>query len=246
MTPQESRRIETAVARYLRARTPRQADEVARAIEGPITALAHHYAGPRWPLEDLVQEGQIGALTALESFDPNYNCQFLTYAHVFILGQMRAFMRAQAAMVTEPTWLYKSRQRIERAEATIRQEQGRQATDEELMAQTALPAETLERVRQTQALFHVASLTALEGTAAPEGGVPVEAWEDTIDTRLLLSEALARLPARWCAVLEGHYLEGLTLKEISLRLALSYNYVCQLHDKALRRMRKIYPHDSLE
>ncbi|MFO7311051.1 MAG: RNA polymerase sigma factor WhiG [Bacillota bacterium] len=202
---------------------------------------------PSIDTDDLIGYGIFGLVDAVEKFDPERGVKFETYAIARIRGAMIDGLRAN-------DWVPRSvRQKARQLEQTIAQleaELGRSATDEEICSALGMDgkqyAALLSELRGA-ALVSLEELWGndpdqdnplslgqmLEDAAAEPPGAALEAAE----VERLLGEVIESLPERERLVVTLYYYEGLTLKEIGQVMGVSESRVCQLHTKALMRLR---------
>lgn len=185
--------------------------------------------------DDLISSGFFGLLDAIERFEYSRGNKFETYAGVRIRGAMLDYLRSR-------DWIPVSlRQKIRKYELTVARlegELGRAATDEEIaMAMEMSVSELQVLVSQ----LNVATVVPLEDyirteTARPGAADPSGAFEAK-ELKATLADAIQNLPEKEQQVISLYYFEELTMKEISLIMSLSEARVCQLHTKAVFRLR---------
>ncbi|WP_026449125.1 RNA polymerase sigma factor WhiG [Actinopolyspora mortivallis] len=195
-------------------------------------------------VSDLIQSGVFGLVDAIEKFEPERGLKFETYAMQRIRGAILDDLRAQ-------DWVprsVRSRARdVERALERLEAKLQRSATDAELAAELSLSTEEL---RELFAQLQMTSVVALDdligvgrGTASLAETLPDERAEDPVntlvdrDSRRQLAEAVERLSDRDRIVVTLYYFENLTLAEIGKVLGVTESRVCQLHTRAVLRLR---------
>lgn len=198
-------------------------------------------------MDDLVGYGFFGLVEALERFDPAREIKFETYAASRIRGSMIDALRAN-------DWVPRSvRQKAKELERVIAQLEGAQArppTDAEIAAALGigLPA-YYERLSEVQSIGLASLDEAWQADRDFEGGLPLkEAVVDRTavdpaahaaaeEARRALAAAIDRLTERERLVISLYYYEELTLKEIGQVLSVTESRVCQIHTKAMLRLR---------
>jgi len=113
-------------------------ERLLRSRVGMIRSLAARYREFGLPFEDLVQEGSLGLLEAIEHFDPCRGTDFDSYARFRVRRAMRNALTDQARLIRLPKQIVERRRAIERAEAELTATKGRPATPEGLAAATNL------------------------------------------------------------------------------------------------------------
>ncbi|WP_433869751.1 FliA/WhiG family RNA polymerase sigma factor [Saccharopolyspora sp. CA-218241] len=195
-------------------------------------------------VSDLIQSGIFGLVDAIEKFEPERGLKFETYAMQRIRGAILDDLRAQ-------DWVprsVRSRARdVERALERLEARLQRTATDAELADELEL---TVDDLRELFAQLQMTSVIALDdligggpATASLAETLPDDRAEDPVaalvdrDSRRQLAEAVERLSERDRVVVTLYYFENLTLAEIGKVLGVTESRVCQLHTRAVLRLR---------
>lgn len=213
-----------------------------------VVTFARRFRG--LPLADLIQEGNIGLLRAVDKFDYRRGLRFSTYAAWWIRHSLNRALADQSKMIRYPVHLAGAIQRLRRMQERLLRETGKLATHAELAERAGLPLEQVERamevVAQPVSLDAPLASSDREGTelgdlVADVGGTSadeeVAAHELEGDTRALLAE----LPEREAEVIRMRFGLGghrqRTLEEVGARLSLSRERARQLERDALRKLR---------
>ena len=193
---------------------------------------------------DLIQSGIFGLVDAIEKFEPERGLKFETYAMQRIRGAILDDLRAQ-------DWVPRSvrgrAREVERALERLGAQLRRTPTDAELAEELGL---SLHELRDVYAQLQLTSVVALdELAAAGRGSTPLadiledqEALDPVAllvdqDNRRQLAQAIAHLAERDRVVVTLYYFENLTLAEIGRVLGVTESRVCQLHTRAVLRLR---------
>ncbi|TDV39756.1 FliA/WhiG family RNA polymerase sigma factor [Actinophytocola oryzae] len=193
---------------------------------------------------DLIQSGIFGLVDAIEKFEPERGLKFETYAMQRIRGAILDDLRAQ-------DWVPRSvrgrAREVERALERLGAQLRRTPTDGELADELGL---SLNELRDVYAQLQLTSVVALdELAAAGRGPTPLadiledqEALDPVAllvdqDNRRQLAQAIAHLAERDRVVVTLYYFENLTLAEIGRVLGVTESRVCQLHTRAVLRLR---------
>lgn len=195
-------------------------------------------------VEDLYSCGVLGLMEAVDGFDPSRMVKFVTYAIPRVRGAIIDELRAL-------DWIPRSlRQRVNQLQAAyaeLEQDLGRPVGDSELGARLGLQPEQLQTLLDQASRITLLSLDELvrlgddsqvsRVAPAESGGDNVRAQIQRDEVITLLEAAIEQLPERERLVLVMYYVEELTLKEIGEVLSVTESRVCQLHSKAVLRLR---------
>ena len=195
-------------------------------------------------IADLVQSGVFGLWEAIDRFEPERGLKFETYAMQRIRGAILDELRAQDWV---PRSVRSRAREVERALERLETRLQRSATDAEVAVELGI---TVAELRELYAQLQLTSVIALdELIAVGRGGtsiaetLPDEAMEepgaflDSVESRRLLAEAISQLTDRDRVVVSLYYFENLTLAEIGRVLGVTESRVCQLHTRAVLRLR---------
>ena len=195
--------------------------------------------------EDILSYGTIGLIEALDRFDNSKGVKFETYAISRIRG---AIIDALRALDRLPRSVRQKAKKLDQFNVSFALENGREATDEEV---AEMMGQTLHQYHQTlvDCSWVTVSLDGLldrdtndDGSAPTE--MPADPNEEDFTQRMekkqlveALTGAVKQLPEREWLIVSLYYRDEMTMKEIAQILEISESRVCQLHGRALSRLR---------
>jgi RNA polymerase primary sigma factor len=250
LTPAEEREL---------ARRKDEGDEFARRklIESNlrlVMSITRNYTRADVPLLDLIQEGNLGLMRAVDKFDWTMGFKLSTYATWWIRQAVQRALAEQSRTIRLPVHIADQVRRVQRARRALGQELSRDPTFDEIAAETEL---TPQRVQDLLDL--VQDHVSLETPVGDGESVMSDLIEDTgaigpeAETALRLrstelARALAQLKPRLQRVLILRYgldgTNGRTLEQVGVELGITRERVRQLETRALRELRHVAP--SLE
>jgi len=237
------------------ARRVRQGDFKARQVMIErnlrlVVNIAKHYLNRGIPLLDLVEEGNLGLMHALEKFDPERGFRFSTYATWWIRQNIERAIMNQSRTIRLPVHVVKELNQVLRAQRQA-ESAGKQAPRLEEIAQKL--DRPVEEVREILSLSeHTASLDApldidpnlsIGESLADEQALSPELSIHTAEVEALIREWIGQLSEKQRLVIQYRYglddVEVLTLEDLAAQLGLTRERVRQIQLEALAQLRRI-------
>ena len=196
-------------------------------------------------LGDLVGSGVMGLIKAVETFDPEREVKFETYAAHKIRGAILDELRA---MDWVPRSVRQKGRSLQKAYAHLSSDLGRTPYDDEVAEHMGLTLVEFEDLLSEVAPLTVLSLDEQEGLPGEDGlklseTIPDEQAEDALkgieeeQMRTVLREAIQGLPEKERLVVAMYHFEELNFKEIGRVMGITESRVCQIHSKAMMKLR---------
>lgn len=239
---------EKSLARQIGIGCTESRDQMVRANLRLVVNIARGYTGKGLALQDLIEEGNLGLLRAVEGFDPNMNTRFSTYASYWIKQSIKRALVNTAKTIRIPAYMVELLAKWRRATNKLTDELGRPPTPEEIAKLLGLPKKKLNIIKKAIRVYNSAPQTEQGGDAG---------W--TIDEMLMDGRAktpdlemvenddlkhviilLEKMDKREATVLKMRFgidgEEPKTLKEIGESLGLTRERVRQIESEALAKL----------
>src|SRR5438045_5629015 len=133
---------EKELARRIAAHDHEARDQMVRANLRLVVNIARGYTGKGLALQDLIEEGNLGLLRAVEGFDPTMNTRFSTYASYWIKQSIKRALVNTAKTIRIPAYMVELLAKWRRATARLQEELGRPPTQEDAASRHDLPRNT--------------------------------------------------------------------------------------------------------
>lgn len=201
-----------------------------------VASIAKRYRGLGVPFRDLIQEGIIGLIEAVDRFDVGRGLRFSTYAASWIRRSIVNCVKGER-LIRIPRNMVDDLGKIERARQELTQQFGRSPTLEEVAIEVGLEVTYIENLKRAD---HITSLDA-----EPKGGDPILAFlgDDGVEERALTVTIIERIDdlegdERIPVILSEYYLRGRTYNDIANQLPITSERVRQLAELGLEQMRE--------
>lgn len=241
---------EVALAKRIQRGDATAREHMIRANLRLVIKIAREYENLGMPILDLINEGNIGLMKAVEKFDPAKGGKLSTYAALWIRQQIRRSLASQGKTIRLPVHIADRIYHLSQAEVRLRGQLGRDATDEELAVELNTTVKRLEKLRRAAArpasldapLGDDATSTIAEVVADENATTPFEHLQNQTETALV-RQLVENLPEREARILRLRF--GLdsgqeqTLETVGRKLKLTRERIRQVQNLALQKLRQM-------
>jgi len=246
LTPQE----EIELAARIKKSDKKAREQMIKANLRLVVKIAHDYEGLGLPLLDLINEGNIGLMKAVERFDPAKGGKLSTYGAWWIKQSIKRALANQSKTIRLPVHLVDKISKMRRTAMKLQEVLGREPTDEELAEELGMTASRVAQLRT--AAIRPASLDAPIGDEDSNNFSEVvqdenaatpyqELEEKTVSA--MLQEMVKTLDPREATILRYRFgLDGgseKTLEEVGQKFGVTRERVRQIQNIALTKLRKM-------
>jgi RNA polymerase sigma-B factor len=245
----DRQQVERIVVEYRRTGDTGLRDQLISQHLYLVQTVARKFSGLGESHEDLLQEGAMGLINAVDLFDPERGVQFSTYATHLVEGQIRHYLRDRGKLIKQPAWVQELTTKIIKATDALTQDLNRAPTLEEVAERVGTSTSNIRRMLEARERSKVASLDSArtdddgQGPAVDPEKLRTDDLDDVhlpIEDKIFLREAMSRLKTLERKVVHLFYYLDLNQTEIARRLGISVNYASYLLRRAVAKLKQAF------
>jgi RNA polymerase primary sigma factor len=239
---------ETALAERIKMGDKEARSHMIRANLRLVVKIAHDYSGYGLSLSDLISEGNIGLMNAVERFDPEKGGKLSTYGAWWIKQSIKRALANQSKTIRLPIHMVDKIARMRRIASILAEALGREPTDDELAAELGLPRQKIAMLKQAAQRPTSLDAPVNEGEATEYGDIISD--ESASDPLELLTDKnlhdqidglLSILNERERRIIDERFglngLKPMLLEDVGREFGVSRERIRQLQNSALAKMR---------